>query len=103
MPAYVGYDARVRIFWTLVTACVLALGVYFYAIHSTIRYTAERQDLEGEVALLAAESSSLEFAYINKRNEIGIELASAYGLREVKTPVYVSRARAGVLTLNTAR
>lgn len=97
----ISYDARVRTFWTLATICTLALVVYMYSVNMTIRNTVAREDLEGEVARLAAESSALEFEYIAKRHEIDMELASTFGLHEVKNPVYVSRTQSNSLTLNT--
>lgn len=99
----ISYDSRVRIFWTLAAACMLFLVVYVYAINMTIRNTAERAELEALVADLGVETSSLEFEYIAKKSEVDMELAYSYGFREAEKPLYVSRARAGGLTLNTAR
>lgn len=99
----ISYDIRVRIFWTLVGLSVLAFGVYIYSINMTIRNTALRQELQAQVAQESAELSELEFAYITKRNEIGIELASTFGLKEVRNPAYASRARNSAFTFNTVR
>ena len=96
----ISWDARVRTFWTLVSICVLCLILYIYAVNVTIRNTVARQDLEGEVAQLAVEQSSLEFAYIERKHNINIEVAHAYGFRDT-APLYVSRTSATALVLNT--
>ncbi|KKT14688.1 MAG: hypothetical protein UW76_C0027G0004 [Parcubacteria group bacterium GW2011_GWF2_44_8b] len=44
---------------------------------------------------------SLEFAFVELKNNITIELAQDYGFKEVKTPLYVSRARPTSLSFNT--
>lgn len=99
----ISHEARGYAFWALVGISLLAFATYVYAVNMTIRNTALRQNLEGEVTKLAAESGALEFAYIEKRNSVNIELAHAYGFKEVSSPLYVSRASSRALTLNTVR
>ena len=101
MSAHAGYDNRVRFFWILVAISILSLSVYIYAINATARNIAARQNLEKEVAKIATALNSLEFAYIGLKNDITIELAYSYGFREVKSPLYVSRARSPALSFNT--
>ena len=98
----ISYDNRVRFFWFLVAISILSLSVYMYAINATARNIAARQNLEREVVKLATTLDSLEFAYIGLKNDITIELAYSYGFQEVKSPLYVSRARsAPSLSFNT--
>lgn len=96
----IAYDTRVRTFWTLAAFCIIFAAVYIFSIHLTIRNTATRQSLTAQAAELSARQSSLEFAYINKKNEISIEMARAHGYREVSSPTYISRTQAGSLTYN---
>lgn len=99
----ISYDQREKAFWFLALISLLSLGVYFYAINSTAHSIAMRQHLEREVADLSTELSSLEFAAIELRNSITIELAEQHGFKEVKKPLYVSRDREDSLTLNSER
>jgi hypothetical protein len=50
---------------------------------------------------LNIEQGRLEFEYIAKKNDINIELAYQYGLKDDKAPIYVSRTTANTLTMNT--
>lgn len=97
----ISYDSRVRFFWFLVTISVMSLGVYVYAINSTARNIAARQVLERQIAEVSANLESLEFAYIELKNNVTMELAYQYGFREARNPLYVSRSPKTSLTFNT--
>ena len=97
----ISYDHRVRFFWILMTISVLSLFVYIYAINVTARNVALRQNLERQTAGVSANLDSLEFAYIELKNNITIELAYQRGFREIKNPLYVSRAGTASLSFNT--
>lgn len=97
----ISYDTRVHIFWALVTSCFLLLSIYIYALYATIGNTVARQELESHVASLNSEQSRLEFEYITKKSSLDIDLAYQYGLKDARTPLYVSRATNSTLTLNT--
>ena len=97
----ISYDTRANIFWFLLGASVLFLFVYFYAINSIAHTTAVRQNLEAQIADAAGKVGGLEFAYIEMKNSITSEVATSYGYKEAKKPLYVSRSSsAGVLTFN---
>ncbi|MDP3763238.1 MAG: hypothetical protein Q8Q92_01095 [bacterium] len=98
--ASAGYDHRVRFFWTLTAVSLFALCVYIYAINATARNIALRQDLERQVASVSANLDSLEFAYIELKNNVTIELAYERGFREARSPLYVSRTRQTALSFN---
>ena len=97
----ISYHSRVRFFWVLVAISILSLGVYVYAVNTIARNVAIRQDLERQIGKTSAGLDSLEFAYIELKNNINIELAHYYGFQEVKSPLYVSRARSLSLSFNT--
>ena len=101
IPTHAGYDHRVCFFWILSALSMLSLSVYVYAINATARNIAIRQDLERQVAHISADLDSLEFAYIELKNNITIELALQHGFREVKSPLYISRLRPAPLSFNT--
>lgn len=96
----ISYDSRVRFFWGLVTLSIFSLVIYVYAINVTARNVAMRQDLERQIAEVSVNLNSLEFAYIELKNNVTMELAHTYGFREVKNPLYVSR-RPVSLSFNT--
>lgn len=97
----ISYDNRIRFFWVLVAISILSLFIYIYAINATARNIATRQGLERQIAKISTGLDSLEFAYIELKNNITIEIALQHGFREVSSPLYVSRARAASLTFNT--
>ncbi|MEK7175890.1 MAG: hypothetical protein AAB695_00755 [Patescibacteria group bacterium] len=97
------FEDRRRFFWFLAGICFFALVLYIYAIEATARNIAMRANLETRVAEAEGKLSSLEFAYIELKNNVSIELARLYGFEEIKTPLYVSRDAANSLTLNTVR
>ena len=98
----ISYDNRVRFFWALVGISIMSLLVYVYGINATARNIALRQDLEKQALEISTELDSLEFALIEVKNDITLELAHSYGFQESKTPLYVSRTPI-TLTLNTVR
>ena len=66
------FDGRVRFFWALITISTLSFVVYVYAINSTARNIALRQDLEKNIAEISVNLNSLEFAYIELKNNVTI-------------------------------
>lgn len=101
MSAHAGYDYRVRFFWVLAIVSILSVFIYIYAINAISRNIAVRQNLEKQIASASANLDSLEFAYIELKNSVTIELAYQYGFQEVKNPLYVSRAHPASLSFNT--
>lgn len=97
----IAYDHRARLFFLLVIICLLSLFTYIYAINATARNVAVRQNLEKQITDLSTNLDSLEFTYIALKNNVTLELAYQLGFREVKSPLYVSRAHPEALTLNT--
>jgi len=97
----ISYDKRARVFLILTGIFLLSICTYIYAINVTARHIAERQELEREIVSLGADLSSLEFAYIELKNSITLEKASELGFKEVRGPLFVSRAQSVSLTLNT--
>lgn len=98
----ISFEDRQRFFWLLVSISVFSLFIYVYAINATAHNIAIRQNLEREVADIGVRLSSLEFASIELKNAVTIETAHAYGFKEVRQPLYVSRGISSSLTLNTA-
>jgi hypothetical protein len=101
--AIISYDARARLFWSLLFISLAALGLYIFSVNAAIRNTANRQALETEVSQLNSELGTLEFRHIELKNSVSIDMAYEYGFKEVKSAIYVSRTPASALTLNTTR
>lgn len=97
----IGYSYRVRLFWILVAVSLISFCLYIYAINVTARNIAAGQESERQIAKISAGLDSLEFAYIELKNNVTMELAKAYGFNEVKSPLFVSRTRAASLSFNT--
>lgn len=99
----ISYDMRTKVFWFLVATLVALISVQIISIGSTTKNVAERQRLEKVVLDATARAGELEFAYIELKNTVGIEMASNLGFKEVKAPSYVSRVSPdslGTLTFN---
>ena len=99
----ISYDNRVRFFWTMVVVSILSLSIYVYAVNAIARNIVVRQDLERQIAKTSGNLNSLEFAYIELKNNVTLELAYYYGFKEVKNPLYVSRINRASLSYNTPR
>lgn len=97
----ISYDARVRLFWTLVFASVTLLGLYVYGINATVRNTVARQDLEAEALNIGTHLGEMEFAYINLKNDVSLDMAYARGFKDVTAPVYISRSTSKSLSMNS--
>ncbi|KKQ83590.1 MAG: hypothetical protein UT07_C0002G0002 [Parcubacteria group bacterium GW2011_GWB1_38_8] len=98
----ISYEHRIHLFWTFITISILSLSFYIYAINAAARHIAERQDLEKQIAEIETNLNSLEFAYIELKNNVTIELAYQYGFREARVPLYVSRTSPASLSFNTS-
>ena len=92
---------RARYFLVLAGLSLASLLCYMYAINITARNIALAQDLEAKIRETSANLNSLEFAYIELRNNVTLELAYQYGFQEVKNPLYVERTRPASLSFNT--
>lgn len=100
----ISYEDRERAFWFLVSASLLSLIIYIYAINAAAHHIAVRQNLEKQVAETSARIGSLEFNVIALKNNVTLEVARSYGFEEVKAPLYVSRsASLNTLTFNTVK
>ena len=97
----ISYENRARLFLIFASIAVLSLFAYVYAINATARNIALRQGLERQIADISANLNSLEFAYIELRNNVTIELAYHYGFQEIRNPLYISRTRPASLSFNT--
>ena len=96
------YESRTSFFWSLISLSAFSLIAYIYAINATAHHIAVRENLEEKVSNIESELGSLEFAYIDLKNNVSIDTARELGFKEVSKPLYVSRqAQAGSLTLNT--
>lgn len=101
MTMRAGYNYRTHFFWIMVAVSIFSLFIYIYAINATTRNIALRETLERQIATMSTSLDSLEFTYIELKNNITIELAHNQGFREVNNPLYVSRAPKASLSFNT--
>lgn len=97
----IGENLRGRIFIILVLISLASFIIYIYAIQTTTRNVARGQEAERMIAKMTTDLDSLEFAYIEVKNNVTIELANTYGFREVNNPLVVSRASSASLSFNT--
>ncbi len=79
------------IFWTLASILLFSIGFYFYCVRTTIGNVVVRQNLEKEASSLTLKIGSEEFAYINQRNAVTLELAYSLGFKDSSNKIFVSR------------
>ena len=97
----ISYDTRAKIFFALVTVLAVAFATYIYAINAAARNIASSQAIETEVNNMSRDLDSLEFAYIEMRNNVTIDTAYEKGYKEERSPLFVSRNKSASLTFNT--
>lgn len=97
----ISYNRRVYLFWILVFISIISLSVYIYAVNAIARNIAVKQDMERQITNMTNDFNSLEFAYIELRNNVTMELAYQHGFQEVKSPLYISRIHPQALSFNT--
>ncbi|MEX0919446.1 MAG: hypothetical protein WDZ64_01695 [Parcubacteria group bacterium] len=102
MPFHIGHQYRVYLFWSLVTVATMSLSIYIYAVNTTAKNIAVRQNLERQASEIATELGTMEFTYIDLKNNVTIEIASLHGFKEEKNPLYISRHLSNSLSLNTS-
>ncbi|MBX4199939.1 hypothetical protein KW790_00545 [Candidatus Parcubacteria bacterium] len=83
------------------SATLLSLVIYIYAVNSAVRNTVARKDLESRIALVSTHLSEMEFKYISLKNKVDLKLALNRGFKEVTTPVFISRSSSRSLSFNT--
>ncbi len=98
----ISYEKRVIAFWIMAASCLALLFVYIFSINATAHNIAEKQRFERENAQIKSELDSLEFAYVELKNEITIELAQNYGFTEAKNTLYVPRTPSSSLSLGAS-
>ena len=64
---------------------------YVYGISKAIHNVAERQNLEKELGIVAAQVSDLEFEYLALKNTVDINMAKSLGFSIADTTHYVNR------------
>ena len=75
------YDYRFFTFLFLISLSILSFCVYIYAVNATARNVATRQESERQIAKISTDLDALEFAYIELKNNVTMELAYEYGFK----------------------
>ena len=68
-----------KIFWTLFSIFVFLLVSYGIEINNTIMNAVSKQNMEKEMITLNSDINSMEFQYINAKNQITLEYANSLG------------------------
>ncbi len=69
--------------YSLSALLVVCVAVYIFFIFNSVVNASVAERLEQSIQTLSTEVSSLEFAYISKRNDITLEYARAKGFHAV--------------------
>jgi spore maturation protein CgeB len=95
------YEQRALTFWLLIACATISLLVYIYAINTTARNISLGQNIERRLNQTLTNIDTLEFAYIELKNNVTIELAYEQGFQETHLPLYISRHHTPSLSFNT--
>ena len=68
-----------KIFWIFFLAFVFFIISYGFLLNSTMKNIMSKQNMEKEMTSLSSKVNSLEFAYLNIKNSITLELAQTKG------------------------
>jgi len=79
------------IFWSLLGILLISIGFYMYFINATVHNIVARQNLEAEAGALTLSIGKQEFAYIQAKNGVTLEMAYNMGFEDVKEKTYISR------------
>jgi hypothetical protein len=79
------------IFWSLIGLLLLGIGFYMYLINATVHNIVARENFETEASALTLAIGKQEFAYIQARNSITLEMAYSMGFKDIAEKTYVSR------------
>ncbi len=81
----------------LIGLCVLSAIFYVYAINQTVRNVVRLQSAQSDLSHLTATLSDKEFQYINQKNSITIEKATAMGFAQAEPTKFIARKTAVAL------
>jgi len=80
-----------RVFWIFISVIVVLLGLYGYFVSKPIINVIIREEIEQDLAKAGAHISSLEYDYIEKKNNINLELAYELGFQDARSKIFVTR------------
>ncbi len=79
-----------NIFWSLFSVFVFFLVSYGVLVNNTIMNAVAKQNMEKEMATLNSEVNSMEFNYLNMKNNITMERALSLGFVAVSEEKFAS-------------
>ena len=80
-----------RAFWIFVIVIIALMGLYGYFVSKSIINVIIREEIEQDLARVNAHISSLEYDYIEKKNNINLELAYELGFEDTSSKKFVTR------------
>ncbi len=89
-----------RIFFILATCLLFSAVFYTHFLNQTVINVVEREKKESEITNLFSEIGTLEFQYIQSKNDLSLEYAKELGFVESPTIIFVSRAKDTSLSFN---
>lgn len=89
-----------RIFFILVVCILLNVAFYTHFLNQTVINVVEREKKESEITGLFSEIGTLEFQYIQSKNDLSLEYAKELGFVESPTILFVSRTKDASLSFN---
>ena len=89
-----------KVFWTLFSVFVFFLVSYGVLVNNTIMNAVAKQNMEKEMATLNSDVNSMEFNYLNMKNNITMERALSLGFVAVSEEKFASVSGTANLSLS---
>lgn len=91
-----------RIFWALCGLILALFALYGYFVSKSITNVLLREEIEENILVVNSQISQLEFAYLDKKNEVTLDFAYDMGFHDIENKEFVARKSVlgAQLTLN---
>jgi hypothetical protein len=79
-----------QIFWVAFSMFVMLIISYGYFVNQTFQNASMRENMNKEISVLSTDVNTLEYKYLNIKNNINMNLAVAKGFVSVKNENFAS-------------
>lgn len=79
-------------FWSLITGVAVMVSMYVYSVNTAILHTAQRQEVQNQIAELRSEISGQQGVLLAKKQEITRSDTEAFDLIAIEDSLFVYRS-----------
>ena len=81
----------VGLVWIAISVILISAIIYIFSINEVVRNVAKRGQIFTETGEISAELGTLEFRYIEMKNDIDASLALSLGYKSISPAKYLSK------------